>query len=172
MVLATKRAVGSDYSYPIYENIAVREQKTKTRAKKRPSPLVGIAIISLLFMMGISYTFLQAVKAHLIWQTSQTKQTIAAMQMNNEKLKLEVAKLKSLDRIEQIAASQLQMVKNPGIEYVAFQGGISTNQNSEVPAVASADSGQNATAQASFIQRNNLIQSIVAAWGKGMLAKG
>lgn len=169
MVLATKRAVGSEYGYSIQQNTVVREQKVKVRAKKRPSPMAGIIIISLLFVIGISYTFLQAAKAHLTWQVSQSKQVIASMQMDNEKIKLEVAKLKSLDRIEMLAASKLQMVKNPGIEYLAYQVG--TANNVESPALA-AKTDKQGTVLAGNVQKSNLIQTIVTAIGKGTLDKG
>lgn len=169
MVLATKRAVGSEYGYSIQQNTVVREQKVKVRAKKRPSPMAGIVIISLLFVIGISYTFLQAAKAHLTWQVSQSKQAIASMQMDNEKIKLQVAKLKSLDRIEMLATSKLQMVKNPGIEYLAYQA--STANNVEIP-VLSTNTDKQGSALAGDVQKSNLIQTIVTAIGKGTLDKG
>jgi len=164
LVLATKRAVGAEYGYPGYERTSQPKTQVKARTEKRPSPLAGIGISAILFLMGISYTFLQAAQAHLIWQVNQTKETNAAMQMDNEKLKLEVAKLKSLDRIEMIAVNQLQMVQNPGVEYLAFQAKPAANKGGEVPAV------QTATAQ--VLAGNNLFETIATALAKGAQDRG
>lgn len=122
MVLATKKAVGSEYGYSTSARAyQQQEPKVRVRVKRRTSPLAGICLIAVLFLTGLSYTYLKACKAHLIWQVQQTKQTNLAMQIENEKLKLEVAKLKSLDRVEKIAETKLAMVKNPGVEYLAMQ---------------------------------------------------
>ncbi|MBZ4654716.1 MAG: Septum formation initiator [Peptococcaceae bacterium] len=135
MILATKRAVGSDYAYqPYYREKFEQQKQTKVRIKKRPSPLLvvalGISLIGIMFFTGLSYTYLKARIAHLNWQISQGKKEIAAMQVQNEKLELEIARLKSLDRIEKVATTQMGMIKNPGVEYLA----IKATTNTSVPA--------------------------------------
>lgn len=122
MVLATKKAVGFEYGYPVSNNHPVRkkQQQIKTRTKKRNSPVVGVVLIVALFATGLSYTYLKALKAQHIWQVQQMKSMNMSLQNENEKLQLEKAKLKSLDRIEQIAGAEMKMVKNPQVEYLAF----------------------------------------------------
>ena len=132
MILANKQAVGSDYAYQSYSRKKIKEQKqTKVRIIKRPSPLVvvvlGVSLIGLMFLTGLSYTYLKARIAHLNWQISQGKKDIAAMQVQNEKLKLEIARLKSLERIEKVATAQMGMIKNPQVEYLAIKSTTETS---------------------------------------------
>ncbi len=136
MILASKRAVGSDYVYqPYYQEQLQPQRQRKVRIKKRPSPLfvviLGISLISMMFLTGLSYTYLKARIAHLNWQINQGKKDIAAMQVQNEKLKLEIARLKSLDRIEKLATAQMGMIKDPGVEYLAMKAASSPVQASQ-----------------------------------------
>lgn len=170
MVLATKRAVGSEYGYPIRQDAPERARKVKARARRRTSPVAGIMAIALLFMIGMAYTFLQAAEARLIWEVNQIKQINASIQMENEKIKLEAAKLKSLDRIELIAASKLQMVKEPGIEYLAFQGGVSETGTAAVSVAAEAP--QSSPVIAEKPSRNKFIETIAAVFNKGTPDRG
>lgn len=167
MVLATKRAVNSDYGQTAYKT-----QKVKVRRVKRStSPLAGVLIIALIFVLGLSYTFMKAGKAHLIWQLSQSKQTTLAMQMENEKLRLEVAKLKSLERIEQIAVSQMGMVKNPGVEYLAFSEGSGSKLKDSAAASVNQEAKNNNIASETQ-EKKNLLETIASAFTRGILARG
>jgi len=169
LVLATKRAVGSEYGYPVQQQITKPEPKVKTRTRKRPAPAVGIAVIAIFFIIGISYTFLQAAKAHLIWQVNQAKEANAAIQMDNEKLKLEVARMKSLDRIEAIAVNQLQMVQNPSVVYLSYQS--QQGDSTQTPANLAAQADDN-SAPADVAAKNKLIETIAAVINKGVMDKG
>lgn len=123
MVVATKRAVGSDYAPYYHSAQPLKANGVETRTKKKTSPLpiiVGISLISCAFLMAISFTCLKAVIAHLNWQISQIEEENIVIQEDNEKLTLDIARLKSLDRIEQVATVQMGMVKNPGVEYMVM----------------------------------------------------
>lgn len=127
MVVAAKQAVGAEYDYQLQQQPLSRPKQTvKRRIKRRPSPVVavvlGMGLIAFFFSVGLSYTYLKAVKAQLVYQIQQMKQDNQAILLENEKLNLEIAKLKSLDRVEKIATQEMGMVKNPQIEYLAGLG--------------------------------------------------
>lgn len=175
MVLATKKAVGSEYGYSTTKRSYQQQApKVKVRVKRRTSPLAGVCLIAILFLTGLSYTCLKAWKAQIIWQTQLAKQTNQAIQMENEKLELEVAKLKSLDRVEKIAATQLAMVKDPGIQYLAMQ---EKNPAAAVSAAGSDSPGpvkgeSIALAATEKNQGRKLIESVAAVLTRGHQDKG
>lgn len=176
MVLATKRAAGSEYDYPSYypntherQSPPARKQKVRARTKRQSSPVVGLAVISLLFALGLSYVFLQATKAHMNWQISKAEENMAVIQMDNEKLRLEVAELSSLDRIESIASSQLLMIKSPKVEYLAFQDGIAGGKSSDYLVNSEAVA---AAVLEDVSKSDNILQKIAAAISEGIRDKG
>lgn len=123
MVLASKRAVGSEYEFvnPAYQ--PRERQNIKKRTRRRTSPVIGSAVgvffILSLFIAGLSFTYIKAVKAQLNWQLNQFYNSNQSLKMNNEKLKLEIAKLESPDRIEYIAITEMGLVKHQQVQYVA-----------------------------------------------------
>lgn len=171
MVLATKRAAGSEYDYPIYSNSLerhspARQQKVRTRRTKKSSPVVGVVAISLLFALGLSYVFLQATKARLNWQIKKAEENVAIMHMENEKIRLGIAALSSLDRIESIATNQLQMVKPPKVEYLAFQDGMVDSKGAEY-IIADVKSEED-SAKKNIADNDTLLQKIAAAINEGI----
>lgn len=175
MVLATKRAAGSEYDYPSYPNSyerhsPTRRQRVSTRAKRKSSPMVGIVVLTLFFTIGLSYTFLQATKAHLNWQISKAEENVAALHMDNEKLRLEVAELSSLGRIESIASTQLQMVKPPKVEYLAFQDGLTVHKGLDLLTTPAKNGA--ATLQADSAENETILGKIVAAIKQGINGDG
>jgi len=168
LVLATKRAVGSEYGYPGYRPYTEEKPTVKTSARKKASPRVGLLVIALLFALGLSYTFLQATKAQLRWQVNKAKELVAEMQMNNEKLKLEAARLKSLDRIEAIAISQLKMEKAERVEYLAINNNF-TGSNSVGTTEAVSNESGSTTVAGGKTMKDNLLARIAAAIGGSML---
>lgn len=143
MVLAAKRAVGSEYGYP--GNYALPKYKKQNRRKKRTLRITslhkiicGVTLIAAFFLTGLSYTCIKALSAQLNLQVNQLKRENLTIQMDNEKMKLEIARLKSLDRIENIASSRLGMVKDPTVEYLDIEYvNTTTGQGATVGIVAS-----------------------------------
>jgi len=126
LVLAKKQAVGAEWDVPDYANAQPQQTNNrKPRQRQKTSPtarlVLGISLIALVFLTGISFTWLQAYKAQLNYQLNKTKAEIQALQTANQRMEVEIARLKSLDRIENIATSQLGMIKNSGIEYLALE---------------------------------------------------
>lgn len=134
LAVAYKRAVGSDFEWD-YTNYKKREKSDAKKYVRREASLVarifaGIVTISLLFSLGLSYTYLKASKAQLNWKISRLEQDIHHININSEKLKIDIARLKSLDRIEKIAL-QMGMVKNPSGRYLMYN--IKNEGSSEAP---------------------------------------
>lgn len=124
MVVAAKKAVGSEYVY----QLPARKSETQNAIRvkvSRKTPMLGVAcgvmLITVLFSIGLSYIFIQAIQAKMHFELTQLQHSNQDIIMQNEKFKLEIAKLKSLDRIEQIAVINMGMIKNPEIQYLALQ---------------------------------------------------
>lgn len=129
MVVATKRAVGSEYDY-IYHRPSRDpdgSNRSRERARKRTSNLArtakGVGLITLAFVICLSFIYLKAYQAELHHKAFQLRNDMAALQSQNEKIKLEIARLKALDRIELVAMNQLGMVKNDTVEYLSLDFG-------------------------------------------------
>ncbi|WP_192868107.1 cell division protein FtsL [Calderihabitans maritimus] len=71
----------------------------------------AIGLILVGFIIGLLLTYEYARLAATGYKITRVKQEIAALQSANEKLQLEIAKLKSLERIEIIATTKLGMEK-------------------------------------------------------------
>lgn len=141
MVLAKKKAVGAEYDvYNGQYSVPLVKKRKVIRKRHRTSlahkVVAGFLSIACLFLIGLAYTSLKAGKARLNWELNQIKQENIAIAENMEKIKLEIAALKSPQRIEQIAVTQLGMIKNPQIEYLVINSVFgkkeeSTAQNKE-----------------------------------------
>lgn len=164
MVVAAKKAVGSEYMYQTPIQQPKQKNVVRVRISKKTSPMLGVVcgimMITVLFSMGLSYTYIQAIKAKTHFNVAQLQQSNQDIIMQNEKLKLEIARLKSLDRIEEIAALNMGMIKNPEVQYLALQNEtseVSQNVDDTIGMQASQDLGENVSAG------QKIIQGIVAA---------
>jgi len=124
LVVAIKRAVGSDYHFT-QEALLPREKiEANTRKKKQASPLLqtvlGVFLITAIFCGGLSFLYIKAAAAKMNFEMANMKKTNQDITVSNEKLKLEIEKLKSLERVETLAASSLGMIKSSNIEYLVF----------------------------------------------------
>jgi len=125
LVVATKRAVGAEYGYQVPSHSPRPQQHIRVRVRRRLSPMAcmaaGICLVTLLFCIGLSYIYVKALKAQLYYQINMNKQAVLTINAENDKLELEIARLKSLDRIEDIATQKLGMIKNPEVQYLVLQ---------------------------------------------------
>ena len=120
MVLARKKAVGSEY-YPHNDTtITIEQPKQKPISTSfwlfRVAP--GIGLIIMMFLTGLGLVAQNAVINHLGYEITKYRQEITALDVHNEKLKLEVSALSSLDRVEKLATTQLGMVQPNNIQYI------------------------------------------------------
>ena len=124
MVVATKRAVGAEYGYQIPSRMPQKQQCVRVRARRHLFPMAGVAagicLIVLLFTIGLSYIYVKALKAQLYHQINVNKQAVLDIGTDNERLALEIARAKSLERIELMAVQKLGMIKNPEVQYLVL----------------------------------------------------
>jgi cell division protein FtsL len=142
--------VYGDYSYkprPV--------AKPKPEAKKANNLAVKVAIVSCVLLAVITGLLLTATHTQITYKTDniiQLKREISDLQNANERLKLEIARLKSLDRVEFIATTELGMIQ-PGIndvEYIAFED---TNMEAEPALSDAADKETQATVEVASGER-------------------
>lgn len=125
MVVAAKKAVGAEYDYrpPAYGPKKTKTVRVRVSRKKSGvfATLCGVALIAVFFFMGLSFTFLKAYEAKIHFDLTQMEKVNQEIIMQNEKLRIEIARLSSLDRIEALASAQIGMIKEPRVEYLALQ---------------------------------------------------
>ena len=89
----------------------VNAVKANKRQKTTGIKLLVCLFSLLCFTVGLGFTSLTAQVAAKGQEINQTKQSIAALQTSNEKLLLKKQQLMSLDRVEQLALTELEMEK-------------------------------------------------------------
>lgn len=125
MVLANKKAAGAEYTaFPYQYGVPREKKRTVIRRRTRVSPVfkvvAGFLLISCFFLTTLAFTFIKAKIAYLNWELKQIKQENVAIAAHMEKIKLEIAGSKSLDRIKYLAVSELGMTESPRIEYLVM----------------------------------------------------
>lgn len=81
---------------------------------------VFLAMAAVLFLMGISYTFVKAGVSNLNYQVNTTISANERIMLENERLRGQIANLESLDRIESIASQEMGMVRTTDMEYMVL----------------------------------------------------
>jgi len=138
LVVAIKRAVGSEYQYSGATYLPQEKQSIKARSKRQISPFLrvtlGIFFVAVVFCGGLSFLYIKAGTAKMNYEISNIKRTNLEIVIKNEKLKLEIEKLKSLDRIEALAVTSLGMIKSTNIEYLVMSDQTKPTANGISPA--------------------------------------
>jgi len=136
--------VASPYRQPLLalpgKRLVKRQIQSKSSYRRAVAfVLTGMAVV--LFLMGISYIFVKAGVTRLNWEVNQLKAQNQSVEMENERLKGEIASKKSLDRIEAIATQELGMIKEAEIEYMVLSDTVvSQGKMKPVEVVETADS--------------------------------
>ncbi len=106
-------------------------QKTKlARAgQKRPRPTadvrtvgVNLALLILAVFLGLFVTSRYTVMAEMGYRLAEMEEAVAALQEENRRLKLEVARLEAPERIERVARERLGMYRPNEVRYYAATG--------------------------------------------------
>jgi len=128
--MALRKAAGAEYDYGYHygkvspDPLAEKKRQRVAARKNRASLAVAVAaytfVITALFLTGLGYTFLQARLACLNWDLQKLKDENVVLAGEIEKTNLQIAKLKAPNRIEELAVTQLGMIKDPGIEYIVM----------------------------------------------------
>lgn len=120
------RQLSQEHRYYEEERICQGELTHRKRRAKKSNPVKEKLVITgcVLFAMvvGVMLIATQAMITDRADKIIQIKTEISNLQNGNERLKLEIAELKSLDRIEQIARAELGMVspEPKNIQYLAL----------------------------------------------------
>lgn len=124
MVLARKKAVGAEYDFLYQEALPQKPKRIVVQRQKEAFPyyqlVAGLLLLSCFFTTALAYTFVKARLTCLNWELKQIEMKNAALFTDLEKMKLEIAEAKSLQRIKNLALNDLGMVENPGVEYLVF----------------------------------------------------
>ncbi|MEA4891317.1 MAG: septum formation initiator family protein [Peptococcaceae bacterium] len=97
------------------------KRQVKSNADYRQAVVwVFLGMAAVLFLMGISYTFVKAGVSNLNYQLNTTAGENDKILMENERLRSRIANLESLDRIESIASQELGMVRSSDLEYMVL----------------------------------------------------
>ncbi|KJS19258.1 MAG: hypothetical protein VR72_19825 [Clostridiaceae bacterium BRH_c20a] len=131
MVMAYKKAVGTDYMPENYPKVSERK-KVKTSRRTwilRATP--GIAVIVIMFMLGMTFVAKHVWINFLGFQISELRKEIVNIQTDNEKIKLKIASIGSLEKVEEIAVNELGMVYpgNKSVHYIFSPGSQEDNED-------------------------------------------
>ena len=127
MLANTKKTayVDEEQNYVKREFSLIQGGKNKQKQKEnllRKEKTLAMAGVFVVFAIGFLYTFLAAQIMHQGYKINEVRSEIATVENANQRLQLEIESLRSLDRIEKIATTELNMVQpaNDGITYVAM----------------------------------------------------
>ena len=109
---------------------------------------VFLGISTVLLLMLFSYTFVRAGVSRLNYEMNTLKRENAEIVLESERIRGQIAELRSLDRIEEIASRELGMIKNTEVEYMLLssttvaEGKIKAAQEAAEAEMAVEDSAQ------------------------------
>ncbi|NPV26570.1 MAG: septum formation initiator family protein [Firmicutes bacterium] len=113
MIVAPQRY---DY-YELSRNNPTPQRRAKlTHRRKVGLKVLLVGAVLSGFVFGLVLTFYYLYSVRLGYQVVALQNEIASIKKENAYLELEVARLKSLDRIEQVATTRLGMVKPQEVE--------------------------------------------------------
>ncbi|WP_227767116.1 cell division protein FtsL [Zhaonella formicivorans] len=110
--------VPKKYEYT-YEPVIALPQTPKNRQIPVKAKMGIMLLIICAFVTGLALTSRVALFTQKGYQITKLKKEIQSLQTANERLKLEIDQLKSLDRIEKIAVNDLGMTE-PTVEDMEF----------------------------------------------------
>jgi len=102
----------------------VRREIRSNASYRRTIAWLFLGLSSLLFFMGISYTFVKAGVSRLNYQINTLQNENEQILLDSDKLRGQIAELRSLERIEERARLELGMVKNEKVEYMVLSSTI------------------------------------------------
>ena len=102
----------------------VRRQIQSNASHRKTVTLVFFAILGVLLAMGFSHALVKAEISKLNYSIHSLRNENELIVLENEKIRGQIAELRSLDRIEEIASRELGMVKNVNVEYMLLSSTI------------------------------------------------
>lgn len=99
---------------------------TKTRVNPRA---VYFLIFAVAFLVGIFFTSRYAQLAVTGYRVDQIRERMQGLELENQKLSVQVDGLKTLNRIETVAMAELGMVKPEGVQFISVEDKTSAKKN-------------------------------------------
>ena len=87
---------------------------------RRDIAWVTIGMFSVFFLMGISSTSMMAGLSRVNYDINSVRAENEQILLDNDRIRGQIAELRSLERIESIATGELGMVKNESVEYMVL----------------------------------------------------
>jgi cell division protein FtsL len=100
--------------------VRVAKQRRVRRIRVRPIPLYGMAV-SFVVLLAVLYLSQYAVLAHMNHQVYCLQRELDTLARVNSDLKREMARLSSLERIEEVAVGELGMVPAAEVRYIVLE---------------------------------------------------
>jgi len=121
--LLEARQISGDNNYE-QSPLIIRKKRVK-KAGMMQAKIVVVGCVLFAVVTGLMLTATHSQVTHKTDKIIQIKSEISDLQNANERLKLKIARLKSLDRIELIAKTELGMIQPQinNVEYMAFDNG-------------------------------------------------
>lgn len=136
------RQFSQDYSYEQEPVITRKVIKRKVKSRQASLIFAKVLVVGIILLAVITGLMLAATHAQITYRNSniiQNKKEISDLQIANERLQLEIARKKSLDRIEGIATKELGMIQ-PGINDIKYVA-VNINDHDAENAVTNEESG-------------------------------
>lgn len=105
------------------------ERKSKIRMrKKHKSAFDTIICVAILVALALALTARYAAIAKINFEISQLDKELAELRAENERLEIQISRLSSLKRIEEIATNRLGMKKPQEVRTLAYNPSLSDGQ--------------------------------------------
>ena len=137
MATPLRKAAGGYEAYAVPRPNAEPRRKRDTTSKRLVSrqirsnaelrhaiAWVALAMSSVLFLMSITSIFVKAGVSQLNYNINSIQNENTQILLENDRIRGQIAELRSLDRIEAIATEELGMVKNEEVEYMVLSSTI------------------------------------------------
>jgi len=148
----------SYYTSPVVADVYVEDQVAHNISRLRVRALAFAKLFFLLFLYGMVVVFLSNATATLGYDVAQIKGDIVTLNDQNKRLEVEIAQLKSLERIEQVATKDLKMVHSGRKDSLVLDSALVGSS----PAQASVLPHEEAAAATAAGSANGLVQWLQA----------
>jgi len=102
----------------------VRRQVQSNALYRRTIAWLFLGMFTILFLLGFSYIYVKAGVSRLNYTMNTLQSENEQLTLENAKIRGQIAELRSLDRIEEIAFRELGMIKNETVEYMVLSSTI------------------------------------------------
>lgn len=141
---------------------------TRTRVNPRA---VYVLIFVIAFLVGIFFTSRYAQLAVTGYQVNQIKEKMQGLELENQKLSVQVDGLKSLNRIETVAMTELGMVKPEGVQFISVEDKASSKNSVPVESAKGTSAVKSqATVAAGAVKDDTLLANLAHMLTKAKVA--